>query len=275
MQEANRYRTIWISDVHLGTKSCRADVLLDFFRHNDSETLYLVGDIFDGWALKKSWFWDQAHNDVVQKVLRKGRKGTRIVYLPGNHDEFVRQFLPFHLASIAVLDRTIHETADGKRLLVLHGDEFDGIVVNAKWLSHLGASAYAFVLKLNGPFNRLRRLLGKPYWSLSAFLKYKTKRAVQFIADFERVLAEEAHQEGADGVVCGHIHHAEMRTFDRGTLYCNCGDWVESCTALVEHFDGRLEIVRWEAEPEAPRRLLASPIERVQRLRKARTASPV
>ncbi len=244
IEVTTHYRTIWISDVHLGTRGCKADYLLDFLKHNESDTLYLVGDMIDGWRLKRTWYWPQQHNDVVQKLLRKARKGTRVVYIPGNHDEFARDYLEHSFGDVVVEQQAVHVTADGKRLLVLHGDAFDGVVKYAKWLAHLGDGAYTFALWLNHWFNIIRRRLGLSYWSLSAYLKHKVKNAVQYIANFEQTMAEEARKQGVDGVVCGHIHHAEMRDLG-GTLYCNDGDWVESCTALVEHMDGRLEIVVW------------------------------
>jgi len=239
-----RYRTIWISDVHLGTRGCKADLLLEFLRHTEAQTLYLVGDIIDGWRLKRSWYWNQSHNDVVQKLLRKARKGTRVVYVPGNHDEALRDFTELQFGGVVVQMEAIHHMADGRRLLVTHGDHFDGIVTYAKWLAMMGDMAYTAALGLNTWFNHLRHKLGLPYWSLSAYLKHKVKNAVEFISDYERAIAEEARRRRVDGVVCGHIHHAEMREID-GILYCNDGDWVESCTALVEHGDGRLEILRW------------------------------
>ena len=239
-----RYRTIWISDIHLGTKGCQAGKLLDFLKRTDSEYLYLVGDIVDGWRLKRSWYWPQEHNDVVQKILRKARKGTKVVFVPGNHDEFARDYAGHHFGGVAVVDRIVHETPDGKRLLVIHGDEFDVVVRYAKWLAVLGDGAYTALLVLNHWFNRGRERLGWPYWSLSAYLKLKVKNAVLYIAEFETALARAAAEEGVDGVVCGHIHHAEMREIE-GILYCNDGDWVESCTALVEHQDGRLELIDW------------------------------
>lgn len=244
-----RYRAIWISDVHLGTRGCKAEFLLDFLKNTESDDLYLVGDIVDGWRLKRSWYWPQAHNDVVQKLLRKARKGTRVIFVPGNHDEFAREYVEHSFGDIQVMDHAVHETADGKKLLVLHGDRFDGVVKYAKWLAHLGDWAYTLALSLNHWFNLARRRLGYPYWSLSAYLKHKVKNAVAFIADFEAAMAEEARRAGVDGVVCGHIHHAETRMVD-GILYCNDGDWVESCTALVEHFDGRIEILHWLAQGE-------------------------
>lgn len=242
--QPGRYRTIWISDIHLGTRGCKAELLLEFLRHTHAETLYLVGDIIDGWRLKRSWYWNQSHNDVVQKLLRKARKGTNVIYVPGNHDEALRDFTELQFGGITVQMEAIHRTADGRRLLVTHGDHFDGIVTYAKWLALLGDAAYGFALNLNTWFNHLRRRMGLPYWSLSAYLKNRVKNAVEFISDYEQAIAEEARRRHVDGVVCGHIHHAEIRMID-GVLYCNDGDWVESCTALVEHFDGRLEILRW------------------------------
>ena len=239
-----RYRTIWISDVHLGTRGCKADFLLDFLRHTESDRLFLVGDIVDGWRLKKTWYWHQSHNDVVQKLLRKARKGTEVIYVPGNHDEAARDYCDLHFGGVLVLREALHETADGRRLLVMHGDEFDVVVRYARWLALLGDRAYTLLLALNHWLNVVRRQLGYPYWSLSAYLKHKVKNAVEYIGNFERAIAEEARRRGVDGVVCGHIHHPEIRDIE-GVLYCNDGDWVESCSALVEHFDGRLEILRW------------------------------
>jgi UDP-2,3-diacylglucosamine pyrophosphatase LpxH len=239
-----RFRTIWISDVHLGTRGCKAGFLLDFLKRTESENLYLVGDIVDGWRLRRSWYWNQLHNDVVQKLLRKARKGTKVVYVPGNHDEMLRDYLDLHFGGIFVTGETMHVTADGRRLLILHGDAFDGVVRYARWLAFLGDRAYNFALIVNHWFNKARLALGYPYWSLSAFLKHKVKNAVNYIGDYESAVAAEARRRGADGVVCGHIHKAEIRPID-GILYCNDGDWVESCTALVEHFDGKLEILHW------------------------------
>tara|TARA_R110000868_G_scaffold330273_1_gene591220 strand:+ start:8347 stop:9147 length:801 start_codon:yes stop_codon:yes gene_type:complete len=239
-----KYRAIWISDIHLGTRGCKAGKLLDFLKKNESEFLYLVGDIIDGWRLKRSWYWPQEHNDVVQKILRKARKGTNVVFVPGNHDEFARAYVDHHFGGVAVMDRAVHETADGKRLLVIHGDEFDVVVKYAKWLAILGDSAYTILLVINNWFNKTREQFGRPYWSLSAYLKLKVKNAVKFIAEYETAVAKAAAAANLDGVVCGHIHQAEMRVID-GILYCNDGDWVESCSALVEHHDGRLELIFW------------------------------
>jgi UDP-2,3-diacylglucosamine pyrophosphatase LpxH len=244
-----RVRTVWISDLHLGTPGCRADALLDFLRQVECERLYLVGDIIDGWQLRRSWYWPQAHNDVVQKLLRKARKGTHVIYVPGNHDEFARRYARLHFGGVEVMEDCIHLTADGRRLWVTHGDLFDGVVQCAKWLAHLGDALYTVALRLNRDLNSLRARLGLPYWSLSKYLKLKVKRAVSYVSDFEQAVAREARRRGVDGVVCGHIHHAEMRRID-GVLYCNDGDWVESLTALVEHADGRLALLDW-TRPEA------------------------
>jgi UDP-2,3-diacylglucosamine pyrophosphatase LpxH len=244
ISSVRQYRTIWISDIHLGTRGCKADFLIDFLRYNDADTIYLVGDIIDGWRLKRSWYWPQTHNDVIQKVLRKVRKGTRVVYVPGNHDEWLRDYTLLQFGGVEVAEEVIHTTADGRRLLVLHGDVFDAVVKHARWLAMLGDHAYTAVLGLNRYFNTVRRRLGYQYWSLSAYLKHRVKNAMQYIGSFADAVATEANRRGVDGVVCGHIHHAEIRQMN-GVLYCNDGDWVESCTALVEHFDGRLELVHW------------------------------
>ena len=241
-----RVRTVWISDLHLGTPGCQAVALLDFLKRVDCDTLYLVGDIIDGWQLRRSWYWPQSHNDVVQKILRKARKGTRVVFVPGNHDEFARRYLEHTFGGVEVVEDAVHTTADGRRLWITHGDLFDGVIQCAKWLAYLGDSAYGATLKLNQWFNSVRARFGLPYWSLSGYLKLKVKRAVSYVSDFEMAVAREARKRGMHGVVCGHIHHAEMREID-GVLYCNDGDWVESLTALVEHADGRLEITDWSA----------------------------
>ncbi len=244
-----RYRAVFISDLHLGTPGCRAEDLLDFLKASSSEHLYLVGDIIDGWQLRRRWYWPQAHNDVVQKLLRRARKGCRVVFVPGNHDEFARGFIGHQFGGIEVVDEAVHVTASGQRLWVTHGDYFDGVIQCAKWLAYVGDNLYEFTLKLNRYLNHLRAKFGLPYWSLSAYLKHKVKKAVNFISDFEQAVAHEARKRGHHGVVCGHIHHAEIREID-GVLYCNDGDWVESLTALVEHHDGRLELLRWgEAVP--------------------------
>ena len=242
-----RVRTVWISDVHLGTPSCQAKALLEFLQSTECETLYLVGDIIDGWQLRRTWYWPQSHNDVVQKILRKARKGTRVIFVPGNHDEFARRYVAHNFGGVDVMEDCMHITADGRRLWVTHGDLFDGVIQCAKWLAYVGDAAYEITLKVNRRFTAIRARLGLPYWSLSQYLKLKVKRAVSYVSDFEVAVAREARRRGAQGVVCGHIHHAEMRDIE-GVLYCNDGDWVESLTALVEHADGRLEIIDHSAQ---------------------------
>ena len=245
--EDRRYRSIFLSDIHLGTRACKADFLLHFLRHNDSDHLYLVGDIIDGWALRRTWFgWLRSHNDVIQKILRKARKGTRVVYIPGNHDELARQFLGMRFGDVAVVNAAVHETADGRRFLVTHGDQYDAVIQCAKWVAKLGSWAYDASVVVNSLLNGARRRLGLPYWSLSAYLKRPVKNALEFIGEFRKAVSQEARRKGLDGVICGHIHHPEITSVE-GVLYINDGDWVESCTALVEHFDGRLEIVHWAA----------------------------
>jgi UDP-2,3-diacylglucosamine pyrophosphatase LpxH len=258
---AVRCRTAFISDVHLGTKGCQAELLLEFIRELDCETLYLVGDIVDGWKMKSGWYWPQAHNDVVQKVLRMARKGVRVVYVPGNHDDRIRDFCGVHFGGLVVARDAIHEAADGRRYLVTHGDEFDGVIQHAKWLAFLGDWSYRALISLNTQFNRARRRLGLGYWSLSAYLKHRVKKAVAFVDRFEDAMAEEARRRGVHGVICGHIHKAEMRDIG-GVAYLNDGDWVESCTALVERHDGVFEILRWldARKALAPASIAAPPL---------------
>ena len=238
------FRTVWISDTHLGTSGCNAEMLLDFLKAIESEKLYLVGDIIDGWQLRKGWYWPPRHNDIVRCVLKMAKHGTRVVYVPGNHDEVFRDYVGLHFGGVEILPEAMHMTADGRSLLVIHGDEFDGVVLYARWLAFLGDSAYSMLLKLNAFLNRIRRMMGKPYWSLSGLLKKRVKNAVQFISSFEEAVARAAFERGANGVVCGHIHTAEVRQIGEVTYY-NDGDWVESCTALVEHANGRMEILDW------------------------------
>jgi UDP-2,3-diacylglucosamine pyrophosphatase LpxH len=238
------FRTVWISDTHLGTSGCNAEMLLDFLKSTECETLFLVGDIVDGWQLRKGWYWPPRHNDVVRCVLKKAKHGTRVVYVPGNHDEVFRDYVGLNFGGVELLPEAVHETADGRKLLIVHGDEFDGVVLYAKWLAFLGDHAYTLLLKLNRVLNWVRRKRGLPYWSLSSHLKKKVKNAVQFICSFEEAVAHAANERQVQGVVCGHIHSAEIREIN-GVTYYNDGDWVESCTALVEHGDGRMEIVDW------------------------------
>ena len=245
-----RHRTVFISDVHLGTQGCKADMLLDFLEHHPADTIYLIGDIVDAWRLRRGWFWPQSHNDVVQELLARAHDGARIVYIPGNHDEVFRGYLGTHFGGVEVMQDATHVTADGRRLLITHGDQFDSIVVHAKWLAHVGDRAYGFALWLNTWVNRVKRLWGGQYWSLSNWAKQQVKRAVNFISEYERVLADEARRRGFDGIVCGHIHRSCIRRID-GLEYINTGDWVESCTAVVEDADGTLRLIDWAAETRA------------------------
>ena len=243
------HRTIFISDTHLGTRGCKAEALADFLAHNECETLFLVGDIVDGWQMKRRWYWTEAQNEVVAQVLRKVDAGCRVIFVPGNHDEFARDYAGRLFGGIEIVNETIHETADGKRLWVLHGDRFDGVISCAKWLAHLGDRAYGMALRGNDLLFAVRKRMGLPYWSLSAWLKHKVKNAVEYISRFEEIVAREAQLRGVDGVVCGHIHHAEIRRIG-DVLYLNDGDWVESCTALVEDASGHMEILRWQTPPQ-------------------------
>jgi UDP-2,3-diacylglucosamine pyrophosphatase LpxH len=250
---AQKFRTLFISDVHLGSRAAKAEFLIDFLRHHEAETIYLVGDIVDGWRLRRSWHWPQTHNDVVQKLLRQARKGTSITYIAGNHDEFLRMFQGVHFGGIVVADRAIHEAANGKRYLIIHGDQFDTVVMNVRWLAYLGDRAYELAMLTNRLIARVRKTFGLPYWSFSSWAKLTVKQAVNFIGAFQDVLTEEARRSEVDGVICGHIHHAAIEAFG-DVEYINTGDWVESCTAVVEHFDGRMEILHWphvQAEPSS------------------------
>jgi len=268
-----RVRAMFISDAHLGTRGCQAAMLLDYLRHYDADVIYLVGDMIDGWRLRSGWYWPQLHNDVVQKLLRKVRKGARLIYVPGNHDEFLRDYVGSNFGDIEICDRAVHESADGTRMLVIHGDQFDIVMRHARWLAFLGDGAYAAALMANTWLNVARRKLGLTYWSLSAWAKLKVKDAVNFIGSFEELLASEARRHAVDGVICGHIHHAAMH--ERfGVRYMNTGDWVESCTALVEHYDGRYELLRWadivrEREARAAAALPAVPVSSAVAPRKA------
>nr|WP_183200700.1 UDP-2,3-diacylglucosamine diphosphatase [Aureimonas pseudogalii] len=244
LNDTRHFRTLFLSDIHLGSKAAQAELLIEFLKTHDAEKIYLVGDIVDGWRLRRSWYWPQSHNDVVQKLLRKGRKGTEIVYVPGNHDEFLRDFTGRHFGGIEVKLNDIHETANGRRFLVMHGDEFDVVVRNARLIAYLGDWAYDAAIALNPVFNAIRRRFGFGYWSFSSWAKLKVKNAVSFIGAFEAALAAEAARHGCDGVICGHIHHAAISERE-GLQYVNTGDWVESCTAIAERHDGSLELIRW------------------------------
>jgi len=242
-----KYRTIWISDVHLGTRGCNASMLLDFLSSIECETLYLVGDIVDGWRLSKGWYWPDEHNEVVRRVLKMAHRGTRVILIAGNHDEMLRPYAGMSFGGVELALDMIHETADGRRLLVTHGDGFDGVVLYARWLAFLGDKAYSLLLRANVWVNMIRRQFKRPYWSLSAYLKKRVKNAVQFVCDFEEAVAHAARDMGVDGVVCGHIHCAEIRQIGDITYY-NDGDWVESCTALAEDHQGHISIIDWAEE---------------------------
>jgi UDP-2,3-diacylglucosamine pyrophosphatase LpxH len=240
----HQYRSIFLSDLHLGTRNAQADLLLDFLKYNEAKHIYLVGDIIDGWQIKRGWYWPQAHNDVLQKILRKARKGIKVTYIPGNHDEFAREYCGMSFGGIEVVERAIHITADNKKFLVIHGDQFDIVVCNARWLAYLGDWAYEWAIFINTYYNNARRLFGAGYWSFSAWAKMKVKNAVKFIGDFEVLLASEAKKHDLEGVICGHIHHPTIKKID-SVLYINIGDFVESCTAIAEHEDGHFEIIYW------------------------------
>ena len=241
-----RYRTIFLSDIHLGTKGCQADRLIAFLKAHDCETLYLVGDIIDGWRLKSSFYWPQAHNNVLRRVFTLMKRGTRVVFVTGNHDEFLRKYSDMEVGHLSLVDQAVHETADGKKLLVVHGDQFDVITRYHRWLAFLGDLGYNLLLRLNRYLNAARAHFGYGYWSLSAWIKRRVKKAVNHVSDFEEAVAYQCRRRGFDGVVCGHIHHAEITTYG-GVTYMNCGDWVESCTALVEDVAGHFSIIDWSA----------------------------
>lgn len=247
-QEIKKYRTIFISDVHLGTKGCKAELLNNFLKNNSCETLYLVGDIIDAWKIQQNKLkWKQSHTNVVRRILGFSKHGTRVVYVAGNHDEFLRPMIPYGVSfgMVEICNQICHEGVDGKRYMVVHGDLFDGVTRLAPWLSFLGDKAYDFVLDLNGRFNWIRHRMGFGYWSLSKWLKHRVKRAVDFMFKFEKTIAAYAKRKKYDGIICGHIHNAEIKDID-GIIYMNDGDWVESCTALVEHHDGAWEIITWQ-----------------------------
>ena len=245
-----RYRSLFISDLHLGTRGCQSRQLLEFLCEVDADTIYLVGDIVDAWRLKESWYWPQEHEEIVQKLLRKARKNARLIYVPGNHDEFLKTYIGTHFGGVEVVRKAIHDGADGRRYLVVHGDDFDVVVRHARWLALLGDWAYEAMLLVNAYLNRARRRMGLTYWSLSQWAKLKVKRAVNYIGDYESALVTEARRHHADGIICGHIHHPVIHD-TLGIRYMNCGDWVESCSALVETFSGQFELIRWSAQRES------------------------
>jgi UDP-2,3-diacylglucosamine pyrophosphatase LpxH len=239
-----RFRTAWISDIHLGTRTSNALALLEFLRDYDVTTLYVVGDLIDVWQLRRGTYWPQQHNDVIQKILRKARKGTHVIYIPGNHDEFVAGFEGAY-GNIMIQNHAIHTTANGRRILVLHGHELDTVVQNAKWLAFAGDVGYQFLLSLNPAINFVRRRFGLGYWSLSAYAKRRVKDAVSFIGEFQKAVVHYAEKYSVDAVLCGHIHSASIHQIGSVTYY-NCGDWVETCSALVERNDGTIELVSYE-----------------------------
>jgi UDP-2,3-diacylglucosamine pyrophosphatase LpxH len=251
-----RVRTLFISDVHLGTRACQAERLLEFLREHPSERTYLIGDIVDFWAMHRGVCWTPAQNTVVQKLLRRARHGERIVFIPGNHDEALRDYLGMSFGDIQVQGEAIHETADGRRLLLVHGDAFDQVTRYHRWVAVLGDVAYNLLVRVNLWLSWIRRTLGTAgYWSLAGFAKRKVKTALSFIFDFEEFAVRHARERGLDGVICGHIHWATIKQVE-GLLYANCGDWVDSCSAIVEHLDGRLELIEWDG-----REALTSPRE--------------
>jgi UDP-2,3-diacylglucosamine pyrophosphatase LpxH len=239
----NHYRTIFISDLHLGTRGCNSAKILEFLRENNAEIIYLIGDIIDGWRLAKKFFWPQTHNDIVQELLRKVRTGTTMIWVVGNHDEFLQQYIGHSFGGIEIVDEAVHTTAEGRTFLVVHGDRFDAITHYHKWIAQIGDTSYDALIVINRWLMVARRMLGYGHWSLSAYLKHRVKQAACFISNYEQTLAGECRQRGYDGIICGHIHHPEIRMIDE-VQYCNTGDWVESCTALVESFDGSLSIIR-------------------------------
>lgn len=249
LKNQKKYRTIFLSDIHLGFKGCQADFLLDFLSKTESEFLYLVGDIFDGWEMQKKSYWPSSHQKVVNAILKKAATGTRVIYTPGNHDESARHYCGHTFDNIEIRDTAIHETVDGRKLLILHGDQFDTVVQCSRFLSKAGATMYGRLLTMNRVINAVRSLFGLPYWSLAAHLKHKVKNVVSYIGRFEEAVVSSARTQGVQGVVCGHIHHAEMMKMG-DILYCNTGDWVESCTAMVENRNGKLEILKWTEQAE-------------------------
>ncbi|MEM8554365.1 MAG: UDP-2,3-diacylglucosamine diphosphatase [Pseudomonadota bacterium] len=272
-------RTLFVSDIHLGTRGCQARMFVDFLSHVQAEKIFLVGDIFDGWRLRRGWHWPQDHNDVVEALLARAHDGVPIVYIPGNHDEVMRSYLGTHFGGIDVKNEHTHVTADGRRLLVTHGDKYDVVVMNAKWLAHIGDWAYNMILMANTGYNRIRRLWGGQFWSLSNWAKQQVKKAVNFIGEYERVLVDEAKRGGYGGIVCGHIHKAELHQMD-GVLYANCGDWVESCSAIIEDTDGQLHLVDWAkltrsaAKAEREARKAKSDKPKALRPKKSKSKSP-
>ena len=238
------YPAIWLSDIHLGDRDCKAEFLLDFLNNTSCDKLYLVGDMIDLWAMKRSFFWPSSHHAVLRKIIAMANLGTRIIYIPGNHDGLVREIIGDSVLNVEIHKDYIHTTQAGKKLLLMHGDEFDHTVLCSRWIKIIGYTTYSLLIRLNRWGNKIRKLLGLPYWSMAYYIKNRVKNARKAIAAFEKAAADEAMRRGVDGIICGHIHQPEIRSID-GVLYCNDGDWIESCTALVEHNNGRLELVHW------------------------------
>jgi len=259
-KSANPYRTVWISDVHLGTPGCKAERLADFLKHTPCDQLYLVGDIIDGWRLRSQFYWPQEHTNVIRRVLTRSKRGTRVTYVAGNHDEFLRKFVGYRLeiGNIRLVNEATHVTADGRRLLVIHGDQFDVITRYHRWLALAGDAVYDATMAVSQRLNHARKQFGLPYWSLAAFAKRHVKTAVNIISDFESSVVRECKRRGFDGVICGHIHHAEIREVD-GVTYHNCGDWVESCTALAEDHEGKLRVLNWGVESQIESNIVEFP----------------
>ncbi len=245
-----KFRAGWVSDLHLGTRGSKAEQFLDFLRNHEFERLYLVGDIIDIWALRRSTYWPQEHNDVIQKILRAGRKGTELIYIPGNHDEFISGFQGTY-GAVTIQQNAVHTTASGERILVIHGHELDTVVQNLGWLAHVGDIGYKLLMQANGIVNLMRRKFGLGYWSLSAYVKNEVKNVVSFIGQFEEAVVRYAQDHNVDSVLCGHIHRAANHMIEQ-TRYYNSGDWVESCTAIVEHMDGRMELREFPPFTEQP-----------------------
>lgn len=246
-------RAAWVSDLHLGTRASNAQAFLDFLRTHEIGTLYIVGDLIDVWQLRRGIYWPQEHNDVIQKILRAARKGTQVIYIPGNHDEFVERFAGVY-GNISIQKHAIHTTADGRRILIIHGHELDAVVQNVRWLAFAGDLGYQFLLSLNPAINFVRRRFGHGYWSLSAYAKKRVKDAVSFVGEFEKAIVHYAERFQVDAVLCGHIHSASIRQFGAVTYY-NCGDWVETCSALIENQDGTIELLHFHpfaTRPAAP-----------------------
>ncbi|HVC49972.1 MAG TPA: UDP-2,3-diacylglucosamine diphosphatase [Burkholderiales bacterium] len=246
-----KVRSIFLSDIHLGTRACQAGQLLAFLRAYESEYIFLIGDIIDLWAMSRSVYWPQSHNTVIQKLLRRARHGDKIFLIPGNHDEALREYIGLSFGNIHIVEHYLHETSSGKRYMLIHGDEFDQVTRYHRWIAVLGDVAYETLVRLNIILSRIRRLLRRPgYWSLAGFAKRKIKQALTYIQDFEGAVIRDIRHKGLDGVICGHIHVATINCHEDAYYYINCGDWVDSCTAIVEHMDGRMELIEWNSQAD-------------------------